>query len=144
MGYNPQDIEHAITRLWSVSQSAPLRLRKSSTFECHLLSINTWSIWLWVLPLGEVQVFFMNVPVREHRALNHQIFWCAILTESIMLQNIFNIVITFVARLVLVLVFWITQMLIRRKDKIFWMCLMTQNMNISRQIYIRLQLVYHR
>jgi len=40
-----------------VSQSAPLKLRTSSTLDCHLLSINMWSIWLWVCPSGEVQVY---------------------------------------------------------------------------------------
>jgi len=46
----------ATTRQWTVSQSAPLKDRTPSILECHLLSINMWSIWLWVFPSGEVQV----------------------------------------------------------------------------------------
>jgi len=40
----------ASSRQWSVSQSPPLKLLTSSILESHLLSINTWSIWLWFFP----------------------------------------------------------------------------------------------
>jgi len=45
------------TRQWSVSHSAPLKLRTSSILECRLLSINMWSIRLWVFLSGEIQCF---------------------------------------------------------------------------------------
>jgi hypothetical protein len=48
---------YATTREWLVSQSARLKLRTFSMLECHLLSINMWSIWLWVFSSGEVQVY---------------------------------------------------------------------------------------
>ena len=51
-------LNSATTRQWSVSQSAPLKLHTSSTLECHLLSINMWSIWLWVFPSREVWVYY--------------------------------------------------------------------------------------
>ena len=64
----------ATTRQWSVSQ------RTSSALECHLLSVIMWSVWLWVFPLGEVQMCLLNVSLREHRALNNQIFlWQSLL-----------------------------------------------------------------
>jgi hypothetical protein len=44
----------ATTRQWSVSQSASLKDRTSNIFECRLLSIKTWSIWLCIFP-SEVQ-----------------------------------------------------------------------------------------
>ena len=44
------------TRQWSVSHSVPVKYRTSRILECNLLSINMWSIWLWVFTLGEVQV----------------------------------------------------------------------------------------
>jgi hypothetical protein len=47
----------ATPRQWSVSQSATLKDRTSSILECHLLSINMWSIWLWDFPSGDVQVY---------------------------------------------------------------------------------------
>jgi len=47
----------AITRYWLVSQSAPLKLGTSCILEFHLLSISVWSIWLWVFPSGEVQMY---------------------------------------------------------------------------------------
>jgi hypothetical protein len=47
----------ANTRQWSVSRAAPLKDRTSSIHACHLLSINMWSICLWVFPSGEVQVY---------------------------------------------------------------------------------------
>jgi hypothetical protein len=47
----------ATTRQWSVSQSVLLKDRTSSILECHILSINMWSIWLWVFPSGETQVY---------------------------------------------------------------------------------------
>jgi hypothetical protein len=34
-----------------------MKLRTFSIHECHLLSINTWSIWLWVFPSGEEKVY---------------------------------------------------------------------------------------
>jgi hypothetical protein len=46
------------TRKGSVSQPAPLNHRTSSMLECHFLSLNKWSSWLWVFQLGEVQVYF--------------------------------------------------------------------------------------
>ena len=58
----------ATTRQQSVSQSAPPRDRTLSILKCHLLSINMWSDWLWDLPLGEVQVYLMNISVQGHRA----------------------------------------------------------------------------
>jgi hypothetical protein len=39
-----------------VSQSAALNDRTSSIFNCRLLFIKIWSIWLCVLPSGDVQV----------------------------------------------------------------------------------------
>ena len=45
------------TREWSVSQSAPLKDRTSSIFECHLLSINIWSILFWVFLSRLVQMY---------------------------------------------------------------------------------------
>ena len=56
----------AITRWWPVSQSAPLKLRISSTFECHLLSFNTWSIWLWVLPSTNNNLFKRSMNSGNH------------------------------------------------------------------------------
>ena len=47
----------ATTRYSLVSQSAPLKLGTSSILECHLLPTNMWSLWLWVFPSGEVQVY---------------------------------------------------------------------------------------
>jgi len=47
----------ATTRQWSVSQSALLKHCTSITLECHLLSINIWSVWLWVFPSEEIQVY---------------------------------------------------------------------------------------
>jgi hypothetical protein len=47
----------ATTRYISVLQSAPLKLRTSSIIECHLLSFSMWSMWLWVFPSGELQVY---------------------------------------------------------------------------------------
>ena len=47
----------ATTRQWSVSHSAPLKVRTSSIPDCYLLSINMWSTWLWVFPSAEVQVY---------------------------------------------------------------------------------------
>jgi hypothetical protein len=44
------------TKQWSLSQSAILNHRASSTLKCHRLSIRKWSIWLWVFPSGDVQV----------------------------------------------------------------------------------------
>ena len=41
----------AITRQWSDHS-----WRTSCVIECHLLSINMWSVWLWVFPSGGVQV----------------------------------------------------------------------------------------
>jgi hypothetical protein len=40
----------ATTKHWSVSQSAPLKDRTSSTLECRLLSIKMWTIWSCVFP----------------------------------------------------------------------------------------------
>ena len=37
-----------ITRQWPVARSAPLRGRASNTLKCYLLSINPWSVRLWV------------------------------------------------------------------------------------------------
>ena len=54
----------ATTTLWSVSQSAPLKYRTLNILKCHLLSINMWSIRLWVFRW-------------EHGALIDQIVWCA-------------------------------------------------------------------
>jgi hypothetical protein len=48
-------LNFATTR--SVSQSAPLTNCISSIRVCHLVSINVWSIWLWVLPSGDFQVY---------------------------------------------------------------------------------------
>ena len=64
----------ATTRQWSVSQSAPLQLCTSSILECHLLSINMWSLWLWVFPSGEVRVYLRIFLLWKHCALNSQIF----------------------------------------------------------------------
>jgi hypothetical protein len=50
-------VTFATTRKWSVLQSAPLNDRTSRILECHLLSVNTWSIWLLVFPSGEVQLY---------------------------------------------------------------------------------------
>jgi hypothetical protein len=47
----------ATARWWSVSQSALLKLHTSSMLGCRLLSVHTWSIWLWVFPSGEVQLY---------------------------------------------------------------------------------------
>jgi len=58
-------VTFAITRQWSVSQSAPLKLRTSSILKCHLLSINTWPIWLWVFPSGEFQVCLWKFRCRN-------------------------------------------------------------------------------
>jgi hypothetical protein len=60
-----------------VSQSAPLKLRTSSTLKCHLLSINMRSIRLWVFPLWEVRVYLWK-------------FWCGnimILTTRFLMQQ---------------------------------------------------------
>ena len=46
----------ATTRQWSVSVSSPENHTRI-ILECHLLSINTWSIWLWVFPSREVQTY---------------------------------------------------------------------------------------
>jgi hypothetical protein len=43
--------------MYSVSQSSPLKDHISSIPDFQLLSINIQSIWLWVLPSGEVQVY---------------------------------------------------------------------------------------
>jgi hypothetical protein len=50
-------VTFATTRQWSVSHSAPQKGRTSITYECRLLSVKTWSIWLCVLPSGEVQLY---------------------------------------------------------------------------------------
>jgi len=49
-------LNFAPTRLWSLWESAPLKLHTFRIIECHLLSINMWSIWLWVFPSREVHV----------------------------------------------------------------------------------------
>ena len=43
------------TKQWSVSHSAPQKDGTSHILESNLLSINMWSIWLWVFRSGEVQ-----------------------------------------------------------------------------------------
>ena len=81
----------ASTRQWSVSQSAPLKLRTSIMLECHLLSINMWSIWLWVCPSGEVQVYlwmfrFKNIIVvsRWFPFQFYRVFgvWCVLYSHT--------------------------------------------------------------
>jgi len=46
-----------ITRKWSVSQSAPLKLLTSDILHLYLFSINLWSIWFIVHPSGDFQVY---------------------------------------------------------------------------------------
>jgi len=53
------------TRGWSVSQPVPLQDSTSSILECHLLSINMWSVWLWVFQSGEVQVYLRGFRCRK-------------------------------------------------------------------------------
>ena len=53
---NPSLIFSTTTQ-WLVTQSTILKDRTSSILECHLLSINMWSVLLWVFPSGEVQVY---------------------------------------------------------------------------------------
>jgi hypothetical protein len=47
----------ATTRQWSVSQSAALNDRTSSRIELLHLSIWIWSIWMWIFPSRDVQVY---------------------------------------------------------------------------------------
>ena len=81
----------ATTRQWSVSQSAPLKLRTSSMLDCHLLSINMWSIWLCVFPSGEVQVCLWMSLCGNIVLLTTRFFDVAkftILTPLSILQNV--------------------------------------------------------
>jgi hypothetical protein len=50
----------ATTRQWSLSQSAALNDRTSSTFECLRLSTRIWSIGLWFNPSGDVHVYLQT------------------------------------------------------------------------------------
>jgi hypothetical protein len=56
---NPS-LNFATTRYWSVSQTDPLKYRTASILDYHLLSINSWSIWLWIFPSGEVQIYIRS------------------------------------------------------------------------------------
>ena len=67
-------VAFSTTRYWSVSQSAPLKLRTSSILEYHLICINMWSIGLWIFPSRDFQVYLW-LSVRELRALDNSIFW---------------------------------------------------------------------
>ena len=66
----------ATNRQGSVSQSDPLTNHISSIFKCHLLSINIWSIWLWVFPSGEVQVYLWMFWWEKIMLLTTRTFWC--------------------------------------------------------------------
>jgi hypothetical protein len=57
---NPS-LNSATTRQWSVSQSNLLKLHTSNILECHPLSINMWSIWLWVFASEEVHVYLWTL-----------------------------------------------------------------------------------
>jgi len=48
-----------------ISQSAPLKLYTPSILECHLLSINMWSIWFGIFPSAEVQVYCRKFRCRN-------------------------------------------------------------------------------
>ena len=65
----------ATTRYWSVSQSAPLKLHTSNMLKCHLLSINMWSVWLWVFPSGEFQLHLWMFQSGNIVLLTTK-FWC--------------------------------------------------------------------
>jgi hypothetical protein len=60
----------ATTRQSSVSQSFYLIDRTLTIAECHLLSINMQSIWLWVFPSREVQGYLFI-----HETARKDIFW---------------------------------------------------------------------
>jgi len=64
----------AITRQWSVSQWVPLKECTPSTLQCHLLSINMWSTWLWIFPSGEVQVCLWMFWCENIRLLTTRFF----------------------------------------------------------------------
>ena len=70
-------LNFATTRQWSVLQSATLKFRKSSILECHLLSINMWSIWLWVFPSAEIQVYLWISRCRNIVLLKTRFFYVA-------------------------------------------------------------------
>jgi hypothetical protein len=70
----PNFCNHQI--LISKLQSAPLKDHTSSILECHLLSINIWSMWLWVFPSGEVQVYLWMFWYRNIVLLTDRVFWC--------------------------------------------------------------------
>jgi hypothetical protein len=42
--------------LWLMSKENPLEFETSSKVQCHLLVVKLWSVWFWVLPVGEIQL----------------------------------------------------------------------------------------
>jgi hypothetical protein len=73
-------LTYATTRQWSVSHSAPLKLRTSSILECRLLPINIWSIQLWVLPSEEIWLYLRLFRCKNIALLTTRFFNVAKLT----------------------------------------------------------------
>jgi len=61
---------------WSGLNSGPLNVRTSSTLKCQLLPSKIWSIWSWVFPLGEVQVYLWLFQCRSIVPFTNKIFLC--------------------------------------------------------------------
>jgi hypothetical protein len=55
-----QSLTFAFTIQWKISETAHLKNRTSTVFECRLVSVKTRSIWLCVFPSGGVQ----EIPCR--------------------------------------------------------------------------------
>jgi len=74
-------LNSATTRQRSVSQSTALEDWTASKIGSHLLSIKTWSLWLWVFPSKEVQEYgIYKCLIWKHCNLDTQTFYVEKLT----------------------------------------------------------------